>query len=38
MRKRKLWLLWRIQELLEGFEEERLMEVLALVKRMGKEG
>lgn len=38
MRKRKLWLLWRIQELLEELEEERLMEVLALVKKMGKEG
>lgn len=34
MRRRKLWLLWRIQEVLERLDEGTLAKVLAVVKRM----
>lgn len=34
----KVWLLWRIQEALEGLSVEQLRKVLALVRKMGEMG
>lgn len=38
MPKVKVWLLWRIQEALEGLSVAQLKEVLVLVRKMGEMG